>query len=737
MILFLSINLISANEINDNDLNSIDSSNLIGIDSVDDTDSLSSSLNEEDLNEGDIKSDNADSNVLSEIEQNSANVQNSEQDSVNVQNSEAKVLNTNNSESNLADTQSKESTHITVQKTSVLRGTTLYIYLKDSKGNPIAGKQLTLTINKEKYTKTTDKNGAVPLPFKILLGDYTLKVHFNGDSNYSAKTTSFLLHIYQLKTKVTVSKESVARGRYLYAYLKDSSGNPLSGKKITFKFRGNNYVKTTNKKGRASLKISPVAGKYPINIVFSGSTSYKKSNKKFTLKVYRPATKITVASKSVIRGKCLYAYLKDSAGNALKSKPVTIRFDGVNFHRTTNKNGRVALKIKTKLGTFSTKISFAGSGYYKASSKSLKVKSYVAKTKITASSSVVRGKYFYVYLKDSSNKAVSSQKVKITFNGKKYTRTTNKNGRAALLITAAAKSYSVKINYAGSNSYKSSSKSMTLQVKNNVTAKIIAKSGTFLGEYSIRLTDLNGNPLIGETVKFLASTHNKSAGSLKKITQKTIIIDTDVIFTEARDKKFMNDLATALRAKGFKVIIGGRGANAHNDDVQGKYSNAVVLCLFGGADAGMFYSMGGTWYQTLLKKYNNRVVLGFLDPPNVVNLATCTWLKRAHDDDYSPASFTGLAYPGTFLNQHGMDYIYGKSATEMANNFVKYAVNGLSIGLGNTLPSVVNTYSIKTNSEGFATISGLTSGTYNIQVSYSNPSKGYAADTVTVKVEIK
>ena len=44
MILFLSINVISANEINDNDLNSIDTTDAIGIDSVENADDISSSV---------------------------------------------------------------------------------------------------------------------------------------------------------------------------------------------------------------------------------------------------------------------------------------------------------------------------------------------------------------------------------------------------------------------------------------------------------------------------------------------------------------------------------------------------------------------------------------------------------------------------------------------------------------------------------------------------------------------
>ena len=701
-------------------------------------------MESDDLSEQTDKHELSPVEATDEIEQeNSANAEAINANTANaedIKNTEcidAKTLNAEDAYTQFADSASKENADITVSKTSILRGTKLYIYLKDINGNPISGKELTLTINKIDYKKITDKNGGVFLPFDILLGDYTLKVHFNGDSEHYAKTSSFKLHIYQLKTKVTVSKESVAKGKYLYAYLKDIHGNPLSGKKVTFRFGGKDYVKTTNNKGRASLKISAVAGKYPIKIIFSGDKSHVKSSKSFSLKVYKRSTKITIASASVIRGKCLYAYLKDSAGNALKSKRVTIRFNNVNLYRTTNKNGRVALRIKTKLGTFATKITYKGSGYYKASSKSFKLKSYVAKTKIVASSSVVRGKNFYVYLKDSSNKAASGEKLLINFDGRKHTKTTDSKGRVSLHISVAAKTYSVKITHAASNSYKASSKSLSLKVLPNATAKIIANGGTYLGEYSIKLTDLKGNPLSGQTIKIIASTYNHAAGSLKKITQKTIIIDSDNIYSKTKDKNYMNSLASALRAKGYKVIVSGIGPNTHCDDIKGKYSNAVVLCLFGGADSGMFRDMSDKWYQDLLKKYNNRVVLGFLDPPNTVNLATCTWLKRAHDDNYSPKSFTGLSYPGTYLNNHGMDYIYGKNPTQMANNFINYAVKGLSIGKDNTVPSVINTYSIVTNSEGYATLSGLPSGTYTLEISYSNPSKGYAADTVKVKVEIK
>ena len=751
LILFLSINVISANEINDNNLNSIDSSNSIELDSIDNTNDLSSDLNQNQNNDDYLKSDNEQSDLTdsSDNDDTSAvetidNVENLEntadeaETDTDAMGSETTAGDLNvaseNDSANLEST--KEKTSITVSKTSILRGTSIYIYLKDSQGNPIAGKNLILTINKVNYTKTTNNKGAVSLKFNALLGNYTLKVKFNGDSNYSSKSHSFALHIYRLKTNVTVAKETVIRGKYLYAYLKDKNGNPLAEKKLIIKFRGKNYIKTTNSKGRVSLKITPVAGKYLTKITFSGTKSYYKSSISFTLKVTKQATKITIANTSVIRGKYLYAYLKTSDGKALKSKRVIIKFDNSYFYKTTNKNGRVALKIKTKLGTFPTRVIYEGSAYYKASSKSFKLKSYVAKTKIVSKKSVVRGKYFYVYLKDSSNNPVSKEKVVITFGSSKYTKTTNAQGRVALKINAAPKNYSVKIKYAGSNSYKASSKSFNLTVLNNVTAKIIAKSQTCLGEYSIRLVDLNGNPLANQTITVIASTFNHSAGSGKKITVKTIIIDSDHINGQAKDIKYMQSLATALRAKGYKVIVSGWGPNAHCDDIKGKYKNACVLCLFGGADSGMFVDMSSDWYQNLLKKYGNRVVLGFTVPPNYVDLATCSYLKRAHDDDYSVSSFKGLAYPGTYLNDHGMDYIYGRTVSEMANNFVNYAVKGLSIGLNNTVPQAKYTYSLKTNDNGYATLSSLPSGNYTVKISYSNTALGYVAETVKTKVQI-
>ena len=728
----MGINAISANEINDNDVNGIDSADAIGIDSVDNTNDISSGLIQ-DQNEESLQSD-----VISDGQSNSddgnTNSADNDEDDDNEDSADSDDI-TSNTEV------SKEKTVISVSNTSILRGTTLYIYLKDSNGNPISNKTLSLDIGGNKYTKTTDNNGAVSLTFNSFLGKYTLKVNFNEDSDYLSCNDSFALNIYQSGTTITVSSQSVARGKYLYAYLKDSSGKAISGQTIKIKFNGKTYTRVTNSNGRVSLKISSVASKYTTKISYAGNTSYKSSSKSFTLTVYKTKTNITVASKSVIRGKYLYAYLKDIHGNPLVSKSVKIKFYYTKyrfkyFYKTTNSNGRVSLKINNKPGYYTTKIIYSGSGYYKPFTKSFKLKSYVASTKFTvANTSVVRGKYFVAYLKDSSNKAIASQKVVITFNGVKYSRTTDSNGKVSLKINSAVKSYSAKLYYAGSTSYKSTTKYLTIKVLNNVTAKLTIKSAG-PGEFTVRLTDLNGNPIANQNISITSYLGNQAAGTGVKITTKTIIIDSDNIYNKATDLKFINDIAQILRSKGYKVLVNDDiGPNEHCKDIyKYGYENSCIFCIFGGCDSGMFYDMSSKWYQNYLNQYNNRVVLGFTRTQ--VDLATCTWLKRAHDDNYSPSSFTGLSNPGTYLNDHNMDYVYGRSATEMANNFLNYAVNGLSIGLNNTLPCTIDSYKVTTDENGFATISGLEPGTYTMKCSYSNTALGYVADTIEAKVTI-
>ena len=148
LIFFLSINIISANEINDNNLNSIDSSNLNGIDSVDNTNQMSSDLTGALIEENSQSYDGNSQAYDENLDNSETNSEDSTLIGDSETNSESNTL-IDNSETNSEDNTgtltendedeslelTKEKTSITIYNSTILCGNYLYLYLKDSNGN--------------------------------------------------------------------------------------------------------------------------------------------------------------------------------------------------------------------------------------------------------------------------------------------------------------------------------------------------------------------------------------------------------------------------------------------------------------------------------------------------------------------------------------------------------------------------------------------------------------------------
>ena len=857
LILVINIGAISANEITDtNSLKSDIEDSLSVTDYIDEeTDSSDQSLGagdssadsydsgSSDIEESDLSS--SDSSIVAEEEEEEADVRNA--------------------------------SSISVSSNSVVRGNSYAITLLDSNNAAASGKLVQFTLSGKTYNATTDSNGKASLPVSLAAGTYPLKIYFAGDDALNGSTRTIDLKVTANTPSITVGSTTVIRGKYLYVYLKDKNGKAMANQKVTIKINGKTYEKTTNSNGRAALKIKLTGSKYSTKVYFYKSGIYSAASKSFTLKISDNKPKITVANATVIRGKYLYVYLKDKSGAVMASKKVTIRINGKNYVKTTNSNGRAALKIKLTGSKYAAKVYFYKSGVYSYSSKSFTLNIVNNKPSFTiANSTVVKGNYLYVYLKDKAGSVMANQKVAVKLNGKTYAMTTNSNGRIALKVTLAAKKYTTNLNFYKTGVYSASSKSFTLNVVNdnskNSVANIMAAATKVrnyvnsykrlpetvtVGSYKISIEEfsyLMSESIVGlnkgsiSSVKILegiqdvesggdsmnakiykeqyvdlanramtyiqknkvparyAAAYSSSnskignagfdlytycfakilvfydankylpnyctfessvfgsssdssesvlsnvidssrlrnftialtgldssilsnmainltldapTGSGNKITKKTVILDSDNIYSTSKDLKLLNDIKTILESKGYEVIVNTTiGPNTHNMDVQNR-KNVCVFSIYGGIDAGMFVDKSAVWFQNYLNLNNNQIVLGFLAPPITRNLATETWLERAHDDDYSASIFTGLANPGSFINTNvGADYVYGSTASELASNFLNFAVNGFSVGLDGTIPSVQKTYQLTTNANGQVTIPNLVAGVYNISYSY-------------------
>ena len=85
----------------------------------------------------------------------------------------------------------------------------------------------------------------------------------------------------------------------------------------------------------------------------------------------------------------------------------------------------------------------------------------------------IKNEYLKIYLKTKKGKALSKQKIRITINGKTFTKTTDKKGMVKLKLNLKSNIYDLSIAYDGKSNYMPSSKKTKINVLNS---KIIGKT---------------------------------------------------------------------------------------------------------------------------------------------------------------------------------------------------------------------------------------------------------------------
>ena len=379
--------------------------------------------------------------------------------------------NGNSSTGNQSVKTEKTPTKITNSGKSIVNGKTYYLTLKDSNGNALSGKTVSLTFNGKKYTKTTNSKGKVGLKISgIVAKTYKLTYKFVGDENLTSSAGSVKIKI-KMASALTGSGTSIVKGKKYAVTLKNSKGKVLAGRTVVFTINGKTFKKKTNSKGIATLKMSlPANRTYNLTYSYAGSSYYGNSSKTVSLFVKTP-TEFVKSGSSVVQGKSYYLTLKDSNGNVLAGKNVKITYRGKTYLKTTNSKGKVSLKIKSAPGyKYKFSYKYGGNSKYGSSSGTLylKVKEATSLTNYT-SNNISDGTAFKVILKDSNGYVLKNKVITFTFDGKNYTKKTNSKGIANLKINRnEEENYTLSFKYAGSSYYASSKGTINITV-NNVT----------------------------------------------------------------------------------------------------------------------------------------------------------------------------------------------------------------------------------------------------------------------------
>lgn len=233
---------------------------------------------------------------------------------------------------------------ITLNTAKLKTKDTLNVYLKNSFGDLLKSKNLTLSINNKKYSVSTNSKGIASLKISLPAKTYKLTASFSGDEQYYAFSKKFNIKVSKLDTKLTYNANFLLKGKYLYADL-TSNNNPLSNKRITIKINGKTYAKTTNKNGRAGLKINLIPSSYSVILNYNGDNYYNSAQKKFNLRVMY-YTNIDIANSRLLTNGYLRIYLKDYSVSDISHKTLTIKIANKKFTKTTNSEGIIVIKPK-------------------------------------------------------------------------------------------------------------------------------------------------------------------------------------------------------------------------------------------------------------------------------------------------------------------------------------------------------------------------------------------------------
>ncbi|WP_407424235.1 Ig-like domain-containing protein [Methanobrevibacter sp.] len=284
---------------------------------------------------------------------------------------------------------SKTTAHVFVRNISVLSAkdvsavynvsSRLYATLTGADGKPIVGAKVNMVLGNINKTVKTDSKGRISASTKNLdVGEYTAAITFAGNSVYApSKTTAKVL--VKIGTELT-AKDIVAEynvSSRLYATLKDTDGNIITGAKVNVVLGNINKTLKTDSKGRVSVStVSLTPGNYTARISYAGDDTYYKSST--TSKVVVNKIPITLTAKDMVakQGSStrFYVTLKDADGNPLTGVKVHLVLGDIDKTVKTDARGRISASLKNlAAGNYTAMVSCDGTEIYGASSTTASV----------------------------------------------------------------------------------------------------------------------------------------------------------------------------------------------------------------------------------------------------------------------------------------------------------------------------------------------------------------------------
>jgi len=336
-------------------------------------------------------------------------------------------------------------------------------------------------------TNVTDSNITSSVDDISITNDNNISISNTNDDTLSANNIdNDVTTLNSTDLSKTIKADNITiyyKGNTPYtAVFSDTNGNPIINTSVNISVNGVLHTKTTDNNGTVSLSINLQPGTYNI-VATNPKTGYNLTT---TFKILSTISSVDI-SKVYTDNRYFYATFYKNTGQVLANTYVKFNIAGKTYKVKTNNNGVASLSLKTlKKGTYTITI-YNPDGLTKTN-----------KVKVVKSTTTSLTSSYYTFLKSESTKKVkvkllnglgyAPQKgkiVKITINGKTYSKKTNKNGYASLKLPSLKKGiYKIKYKFAGNSYYKASSSSNKVAIIPSKTPTFTVKSGTNFAEGS-------------------------------------------------------------------------------------------------------------------------------------------------------------------------------------------------------------------------------------------------------------
>ena len=275
------------------------------------------------------------------------------------------------------------------------------------------------------------------------------------------------------ETQLTVT----AKDNSVIITLTDVNTNkPIAGVEVAI-INNNNVFAYRDTDSNGQIVLDNLLGTYNFEFSYPGDPyAYLPTSVNKTLTFNKTKSNAVIQAPKVTAiynvAKNLVITLKDSNGNALFGKYVTVKAGSVSKRLKTDKNGKVSLNVATLVPkAYVASISFAGDDDYNKASSTVKVVVSKAVPKLSAKAKTfkksVKVKKYKVTLKNNLNKVLKNVKLTVKVNKRTYSAKTNSKGVATFKITKLTKkgTFKAKVSFKGSSLYKAVSKSVKIKVK--------------------------------------------------------------------------------------------------------------------------------------------------------------------------------------------------------------------------------------------------------------------------------